>query len=574
MKKKPNLSPDAAADLRRRAEERLKAMGPADGTQRIQTEAQRTIHELHVHQIELEMQNEELRHARNEAETLLEKYTDLYDFAPTGYFSLDAKGRVLEVNLTGASLLGVNRSKLIRQRLTQFMTSDSRALFLSFLEGVFSHSGKQSCEVDLLQGSESPIAARIEAEMTVSKEECRAVMEDITRQRQAEKDRLILNKLESTGILAGGIAHDFNNMLTVISLSLEMVRQLTPSEENLDPHLENAEKTASAAQGLTQQLITFAEGGAPLLKPIRLPAIIRESARVALSGSCIRCTFSLPDDLWPIEADARQIEQVFRNLVLNAREAMHQSGTISIQAKNVLSESRGNPSGPADRSVQIRIADQGGGITKDKLPKIFDPYFSTKKRGTQKGMGLGLTICHAIVTKHKGTITAESAPGAGAVFILQFPAFQETPAKETPPLSAELAHTIKILVMDDEKGMRDVLRFLLESLGHEVETVAEGQKAVDVYGNAMRQGQPFHLVMLDLTIRDGMGGLETIRELVKTDPAVSAIVMSGYADDPAVLDPARYGFKDSLPKPFDSNKLKTILSRTIRSCFGSTAHHE
>ena len=575
MNNNPKLSPTPDDDpLRRLANQRLNDLEPPGQMQRIQTDVQRVLHELHVHQIELEMQNEELQNARNKAETLLEKYTDLYDFAPIGYLSLDVKSKILEANLTAATLLGTGRSQLMQQQLTQFLTPDSRTPFLSFLATLFAHSGKQVCEVELLQNAGTPIEVRIEAEMIASKTECRAVIEDISGLKQAEKNRLILNKLESTGILAGGIAHDFNNLLTVISLNLELARKLTPPEGDLRIHLENAETTALAARSLTQQLITFSEGGSPVLKPLHLPTIIHESVRAALSGSRTQCRFSLADDLWPAEADARQIEQVIRNLILNAREAMPQGGEISINAENISSESDGNPSDPPDRTVRIRITDKGGGIAKEVLPKIFDPYFSTKKRGDQKGMGLGLTICHTIVTKHKGTITAESAAGTETAFTIHLPAAPEIPAEEKPPTPAGLQHPSKILVMDDEEGLRAVVGLLLRQLGHEVETVADGKKAIEVYGEAQHRGRPFDLVLLDLTIREGMSGQDTIQALLQTDPSVTAVVMSGYTDDPAILDPARYGFKSALLKPFGCDELKDSMSRAIQSCPGSTVGHE
>ena len=560
--------------MRRRAEQRLEEQGEADRTLRIQTDAQRIIHELHVHQIELEMQNEELRIARDKAEILLEKYTNLYDFAPIGYFSMDAEGCIREVNLTGAGLLGAPRSTLMEQNLAQFITPQSRPVFLSYLEKVFAQPGRLSCEVGLLRGGETAIEVRLEAEMIASKTECLAIMEDITRQKQTEKDRLILNKLESTGILAGGIAHDFNNLLTVISLNLELAHALTPPEGHLTNYLEQAESTALIAHGLTQQLITFSKGGEPNLQPAHLSSVIRESARAALSGSSIQCSFSLAADLWPAKADARQIEQVIRNLILNAREAMPENGMIAILAENVMPESGEQASTPQARAVRISISDQGGGIAKEVLPKIFDPYFSTKKRGSQKGMGLGLTICHTIVTKHGGTLAVSSVQDAGATFTIQLPACPEIPVETKPPMSTRFEHPIRILVMDDEEGLRHVLGLLLHQLGHEVELAAEGKNAVELYGEAQRQSQPFDLVILDLTIRNGMGGLDTIQALLKINPSVVAIVMSGYADDPVIADPVRYGFKGALVKPFESDSLKDCIYQTIKSCPVGMSRHE
>ena len=198
--------------------------------------------------------------------------------------------------------------------------------------------------------------------MAASGRECRAVVTDITEHKRAEEDRLILNKLESTGILAGGIAHDFNNLLTVILLNLDLAQALIPPGEELAHLLEEAKQAALTSGGLTQQLITFAKGGAPVRKPTRLSGVIQESVRLALSGSRVRCEFSLAEDLWLAEVDAGQIGQVIRNLVLNAREAMPEGGVISVRAENVVLGPHEHPSLPPGDYVRVSIADQGGGI--------------------------------------------------------------------------------------------------------------------------------------------------------------------------------------------------------------------
>ena len=391
---------------------------------RPETEAdtQRLVHELQVHQIELEMQNEELQQARDEMEAGLEKYSDLYDFAPVGYLTLDREGTIREANLTSASLLGIERSRLVKRRFGLFVSAADLPAFNAFLTKVFESKAREFCEVTLLKEGKPPVEVRIEAAVAASGRECRAVLTDITEHKRAEEDRLILNKLESTGILAGGIAHDFNNLLTVILLNLELAQTLIPPGEELAHRLEEAKKAALTARGLTQQLITFAKGGAPVRKPTRLSGVIQESVRPALSGSRVRCEFSLAEDLWLAEVDAGQIGQVIRNLVLNAREAMPEGGVVSVRAENVVLGSHENPSLPPGDYVRVSIADQGGGIAKEVLPKIFDPYFSTKQRGDQKGMGLGLTICHTVIQKHGGAIAVESELGVGTTFHLHLPA--------------------------------------------------------------------------------------------------------------------------------------------------------
>ena len=398
--------------------------------------------------------------------------------------------------------------------------------------------------------------------------ECRAVLEDITEHQRAEADRLILSKLESTGILAGGIAHDFNNLLMVILLNLELAQNLIPPGEELARRLEEAKQAAWASRGLTQQLITFAKGGQPIRKLTSLSGVIRESVRAALSGSRVRSEFALADDLWRAEVDAAQLGQVLRNLVLNAREAMAAGGVVTIRAENVVLGSHEQSALPPGDYVRVSIADQGGGMAKETLPKIFDPYFSTKQRGDQKGMGLGLTICHTVIQKHGGGIAVESEVGVGTTFHLHLPASQKVIGKEIASVPMGLPRLGRILVMDDEEEVRNVVGTTLRRLGHEVELAADGQRAVEVYGRAKRLGHPFDAVILDLTVRAGMGGQEALQALLPIDPAVKAIVMSGYACDPVVQEPERYGFKGALAKPFDNVKLHAILRRVLEPGMG------
>jgi two-component system cell cycle sensor histidine kinase/response regulator CckA len=567
MQKKLNVPP-TAAELRRRAEERLRERPPETRQAQTDADTRRLVHELQVHQVELKMQNEELQKARDEMEAGLEKFSDLYDFAPVGFLTLDRKGTIREANLTSASLLGIERSRLVNRRLGLCVSAADLPAFNAFLTRVFETKARHFCEVTLPKEGKLPVAVRIEAAVAASGQECRAALDDITEHKRAEEDRLILNKLESTGILAAGIAHDFNNLLTMILLNLELAQTLIPPGEELAHHLEQAKQAGLMATGLTQQLVTFAAGGAPIRKLTCLSEVIQDSVRLAASGSRLRCDFSLAEDLWPAEVDAGQIGQVIRNLVLNAREAKPAGGVISVRAENVVLGPSGNPSLPPGDYVRVSVTDWGGGISKEVLPKIFDPYFSTKQRGTQKGMGLGLSICHTVIQKHGGAIAVESEPGVGATFRLHLPASRKLLPKEKASVPAGVLGKRKILVMDDEEVVRKLVRRLLQQMGHEVEMAEDGQSAVAAYERAKDQGHPFDAVILDLTIRDGVGGQETIRELLKIDPAVKAIVVSGYSNDPALLEPERYGFKGVLRKPFDRHSLRTVLARVLEPATG------
>jgi PAS domain S-box-containing protein len=558
----PNSTPAALA-RRRRAEDQLREQHLESDASGIQADQQRLLHELQVHRIELEMQNEELQRAMDQVEAGLEKYEDLYDFAPVGYLTLDRQGIIQEANLAAANLLGIERARLIQRRFGLSLAAAAQPVLNDFLTQVFESKSRQPCEVTLLPQGKARVEVRIEAVVAASGRECRAVLEDITEQKQAEQSRLIANKLESTGILAGGIAHDFNNLLTVILLELELARALSPPGEELRQRLEAATKTVMTARGLTQQLITFAQGGAPVRKPICLSGVIREAIRPALSGSRVRGEVSLASDLWWVEADEGQIGQVIRNLVLNAREAMPEGGVVCVRAENVVRASHEHPALPAGGYVRVSIVDQGVGMAEAMLAKIFDPYFSTKRRGDQKGMGLGLTICHTIVQKHGGAIAVESELGVGTTFQLYLPACRKPGGETKPSVAAIPARPGRILVMEDEEGVRVVMGAWLQRMGHDVELVVDGRRAVDAYQSALDQGRPFDLVFLDLTVRDGMGGQDAIRALLQIDPNVKGIVMSGYAEDPAILEPDRHGFKGALAKPFEADCLRKMLAQSL-----------
>ena len=562
MKEKPTPSADAV-QLRRCAEERLGQQHPEAGPSRADDDTRRLVHELQVHEIELEMQNAELQRARDEMEVGLEKYSDLYDFAPVGYLTLDREGTVREANLAVASLVGIDRSRLVKRRLGVYVSPADQPTFTAFLTKVFETRAREFCEVKILKDGKTPIDVRIEGSAAASGRECRAVIEDLTEQKRAEQDRLILNKLESTGILAGGLAHDFNNLLAVIVLNLELAEESLSPGNDLAQRLAGAKQAAMVAGGLTQQLITFAGGGAPVRRPTRLSGVIRDSACAALSGSQVECEFSLAADLWLAEADERQISQVIRGVVLNAREAMPQGGVVHVHAANLVVGAREDSSLPAGDWVRISIADRGVGIAKDVLPKIFDPYFSTKRRGDRKGMGLGLTVCYSIVQKHGGLITVESEQGVGSTFHIHLPASQSVPAAKPAFVPEIVARHGRILVMDDDEAVRVGLGMSLGAMGHEVKLVECGETAIEAYSRAKGEGRPFDAVILDLTIRRGMGGQETIQALRKMNPAARAIVMSGYSDDPVVLEPERHGFNGVLPKPFDSKDLREVLARVL-----------
>lgn len=570
MNQKNETNPGDASERRRLAEARLKEKNKhcqsEDNADKKRTEAdvQRLLHDLQVREMELEMQIEELQNQSVATKATLEKYTGLYDFAPVGYFTLDLEGAIIEANLAGASLLGVERSDLIRQPFELFISLADRPKFSEFIKNLFKTKVNSGCEIALLLDHGHPCYSQIEGRISKSGQECILAVIDITERKQADADRLILSKLESTGILASGIAHDFNNLLTVILLNLDLAESLLPPNEELSACIEEVRESSLLASGLTAQLLSFAKGSTSVLKLSALSGIIQESSRAAVSGSPARCEYKLSGNLWQANVDKILIGQVIRNIVLNAREAMPlEGGVISIQAENVVLGAHDKPHLPPGEYIKISISDRCGGIPKDFLPKIFDPYFSTKQRGDRKGMGLGLTICHSIVQKHRGAISVDSIPGVGTTFNIFLPAGKNLREEVKLAQYDEPPQSARILVMDDEESVRKLVAVSLKRMGHEVELAKEGRTAIECYKTAISQGRPYDAVILDLTVREGMGARETVRDLIKINPDVKAIVMSGHSIDPVILEYEQLGFKGALTKPFDIGKLQKIVSKVM-----------
>ncbi len=390
------------------------------------------------------------------------------------------------------------------------------------------------------------------------------IARDIAERRQAEQDRLILGKLESTGILAGGIAHDFNNLLTAMLLNVQGARHAGFEPAEVDRCFRETERCVFAAQALTQQLLAFARGGAANWQLIVLRSVIEDAVPVTLSGSNVRGHLTIAPNLWVVNADPAQIGQLIRNLVLNAREAMPGGGEVAVTVENKTLTARQVGSLPAGDYVHITVVDHGPGIPADVLPKIFDPYFSTKTRGAQKGMGLGLTICHSIVKRHGGAILGESSVGVGSTFHVYLPACAREMAKAEvapPPNVAKRAG--RVLVMDDEPMIRTAFKHVLAHLGFEAEVVADGSEALERYSAASAAGKGFDAVMLDLTVRGEMGGIETMRALRERDPAVCGIVMSGYNGDQVMRSYTEHGFKAALAKPCTESAVQTALQQAL-----------
>jgi PAS domain S-box-containing protein len=383
---------------------------------------------------------------------------------------------------------------------------------------------------------------------------------NITERHLLEEERLKTQKLESIGTLAGGIAHDFNNLLQGVFGYISMAKMTFDQPEKSRAMLDQAEKALHQSVNLTTQLLTFSKGGKPIKKPIDLAPVIENAVKFALSGSRTEYRLFVDPGLWQVNGDAGQLSQVIQNIVLNADQAMPLGGVVNITARN---RTAGEASLPSTLHggdyLAVTIEDNGVGIPQQYRDRIFDPYFTTK----EKGSGLGLATSYSIMRNHDGQIQVDSEGGKGTVFTLYVPALPDRSEAEAARHAAPPAVKTRILVMDDEEMIRDLVTELLRTLGHEVEVAAHGEEAVARYQAAAAAGRPFGIVILDLTVRGGLGGAETVQRLRAIDPQVKAVVSSGYSENAVIADHLEHGFKAFLKKPYDVDELKKILNSLL-----------
>ncbi len=495
---------------------------------------------------------------RNQARVALQQsartLTDILENTTDGFFCLDHAWRFTYVNPQAERLFGRARKELLGGELWQKFPELRNTPFEENYRRVMANETPAEFEACEPNGT----TRWFEVHAYPSGGGVSALFRDVTERKRAEDDRLTKGKIESLGTLAGGIAHDLNNILTVISGNIGLAQLEAPSEEkNLFACLAKASQAAQEAAHMSSQLLTFSKGGSPVKKVVRMSELLAKSAHFSLHGSNLRAEMDIPPDLWTTEVDPAQIEQVINALMINAREAMLSGGTVDISARNIELEYKPGALLPGGRYVKIAIADHGSGVPSDIATKIFDPYFTTKSVSS----GLGLSISFSVVKKHGGMLHLEQSSPSGAVFSFYLPAARAEPAVIKSIGDGMPSALQRILVMDDEEGIRELTSQLLNTLGYEVTAVTDGVEAVNTYERAMRRGENFQAVILDATIRGGMGGLATIARLRNIDPSVVAIICSGYSDEAALAEFLQYGFRGALPKPFTRRDLADVLQR-------------
>jgi PAS domain S-box-containing protein len=494
------------------------------------------------------------------------RYQNLIEFSPEP-IAVHSEGKMVFANPAALRMFGAKKPEdLIGKTVLELLHPDYHGIVKKRIQ-IQKDKGETVSLIEevFIRLDGKPINVEVVATPLIynGKKASLVLTRDITEKRKMEEEILKSQKLESIALLAGGIAHDFNNILTAIlgNISLAEMNLIANKPQKCKNILGEAAKACQHARDLTQQLLTFAKGGEPVKKLVSIEKLLKQSVEFVLRGSNVRCKFLLPKTLWAAELDKGQFEQVINNIVINAIQAMPEGGTIQVKAKNVTIDSKSKFKLKSGKYIKISIKDHGIGIPENHISKIFDPYYTTK----QKGSGLGLATAYSIIKKHNGIIWVESKIGKGATFYIFIPASQ----KRIPSITVlkEKALTGKgcVLLMDDEISVRNVAGNMLESLGYSVEYAEDGKEAVELYKKAFKAKKPFDIVILDLTIPGGMSGKEAIKELIKIDPKITAIVSSGYSNNPIMANYKAYGFSGVVEKPYSVQDLGKVLKKIKRN---------
>ncbi|NNM53205.1 MAG: substrate-binding domain-containing protein [Spirochaetales bacterium] len=384
----------------------------------------------------------------------------------------------------------------------------------------------------------------------------RQLADEIEERRLMELELLRKQNTEALGLLAAGLAHDFNNLLTSLYGHVDMLSAEVGSTVGAE-RLVLIRHALEHARGLAQQLLTFSRGGAPVLNPTLLPQFIKTTADFLLRSTSCRAVYSFQEGLWPVNADGEQLAQVLQNLILNAIQSMERGGQVTLSAKNIeLSTPQGALAPGA--YVEVCVQDTGPGIRTEHRSQIFEPYFTTKTDGN----GLGLITCRNILLRHGGWLDIDTyQPGQGAAFRFWLPRASRAPESQLSPPTTHTVRPARLLVVDDEEGIRKMLKELLGRLGHQADTVADGKSALEIYQAA--HDQPYEAVILDLTLPGGWSGEEVFKKLREINPELRAAASTGYYEEGDWEKLKALGFKGLLRKPYTRKTLEALLEELL-----------
>ncbi len=524
------------------------------------------------------LQDARLRAENNERQLQLinEEIQALLNNSPVGIIYVGETGSIEEINHEAEKLTGYSRKELVGHPISKILDdSDNRENFAKKARPILEERHSASFDFNIKHKFGHIVPCHLHGRALTDRHGPKGIiwiLEDITERLKTEQELLKIKKLEAVGVLAGGLAHDFNNLLTAVVGNLALASGKLGVDHPVRKYIHKSEQAALRATDLTQKLLTFSKGDAPIKKTSSLPELIRESADFILHGSGIQCRYYFPDNLYQADIDRGQICQVIQNLVLNARQAMNDNGMLTINCTNIR-RSELPPKAlelTSENYIRITIQDTGPGIPENIADRIFDPYFSTKELDSNKGSGLGLAIVHSIMEKHSGLVTIDSTPGEGALFSLYLPASneEEKEGRKEPKIEATQEKGTErkmVLIMDDDEMIRDTASEMLRYLGYESVHAVNGTEAISIYREEMQNGRGIDIVIMDLTIPGGQGGRDCIQELLKLDPDAQVIVSSGYAHDPVMANYSSYGFAAALPKPFTIQAMSVLLKGLVKS---------
>ena len=504
-----------------------------------------------------------------------EKYRNILEGMEEGYFEVDLKGNLAFYNNAMRKILGYTEEELRVKNFRDCTSPKTAQKIMRVFKKVYK-TGRSArvlnYEVITKDGTKKILY--LSASLMHDKDRkpvgFRGVVQDVTDQLIAEKQReelvtqmLHAQKMEAIGTLAGGIAHDFNNLLMGFQGNLSlMLMDVDPDHPHYD-FLTNMEEYVKRGSQLTRQILGFARGGKYEVKPTDLNHLLAKSAEMfSRTKKEIMVHKKFEEDLWTVEIDRGQIEQVLLNIFVNAWQAMPDGGELSLETKNVVltKEDHRKPYAlnPGEY-VAISIADTGIGMDKATRERIFEPFFTTKEVG--QGTGLGLASAYGIIKNHNGIIDVESKKGRGTTFKIYLPISTKEVIKENSTKGKVLRGSETILLVDDEELVADIGKRMLEKLGYQVLLAESGSQALKVYE---ANGENIDLVILDM-IMPGMGGGEVFDKLQAMDAEVRVLLSSGYSLNSQASQIMKRGCDGFIQKPFNleqiSTKLREILDK-------------
>ncbi len=490
-----------------------------------------------------------------------QQYRSFVDNTADAMFLHNDEGRFIDVNQVACDTLGYSREELLSMSVPDLEIGPTK--YSDYKKFADSLNFDKTLTVEGVQqrkdGSSFPVEVRLRKFMSNDHPVIVALTRDITDRKNTEKEFLKARKLESIGLLAGGIAHDFNNMLGIIQGYIELATHSNNSAEKTEKFLQKAYNASTQAADLTKQLLTFSRGGEPIKKAANILDIIHQTTDFNLHGSNVRANYHRPNNLWTADIDSGQISQVIQNLTINARQAMPEGGVLDIYCENsIVTEAENAMNLECNKYIKVIVKDNGIGIPTDIIDSIFDPYFTTK----QEGSGLGLALSYSIIKKHNGFISVDSIPDKGTTFTLYLPATEEdiTEIHQDNHAMKNKSKNARVMIMDDDPLLREVGEEMLTNLGYEVIQAEDGEAAKILYQEAIDSNNIIDIVIMDLTIPQGIGGKEAIKLIQQIDPDVKALVSSGYCNDPVMANYREHGFMGAVSKPYSQNELGSAIS--------------